>query len=371
MHCALEGTVKKLLELWFKSSNHKYQFYMDSKIKHIDNLLLKIQYPSELPRTQRSIINYNLFKANECRNLIYYGLIYVLKDFMETSYYEHLINYILFIRILTQDYVDNNDIIKSKLLINQFVKNFEKLYGSTNSSFNLHSHLHLPDQVAIYGPLNKISCFPFEGVFKICHNLFFGTVNIAEQIAANLKLITLLNNTDIVNQNLIQFMNDSNFQEINHSDVNKILFPKQISINNLRDVERKLLNPLVTKDIIITGKRALINCKKFSTNTDNKNFKTQNFTIRYLNSTSYKYGILRNFYNINNVIYALVQTFRKAQNFVSDQTIEEHLNKYFLICHLSEEYEIIHYKNIDTKCVILKNQNEYFISVCNLLNEHD
>jgi hypothetical protein len=170
MHCALEGTVKKLLELWFKSSNHKYQFYMDSKIKHIDNLLLKIQYPSELPRTQRSIINYNY---------------------------------------------------------------------------------------------------------------------------------------------------------------------------------------------------------KFSTNTDNKNFKTQNFTIRYLNSTSYKYGILRNFYNINNVIYALVQTFRKAQNFVSDQTIEEHLNKYFLICHLSEEYEIIHYKNIDTKCVILKNQNEYFISVCNLLNEHD
>jgi len=58
--------------------------------------------------------------------------------------------------------------------------------------------------------------------------------------------------------------------------------------------------------------------------------------------------------NINNVIYALVQTFRKAKNFVSDQTIEEHLNKYFLICHLSEEYEIIHYKNIDTKCVLLK-----------------
>ena len=71
MHCALEGTVKKLLELWFKSSNHKYQFYLNSKIKYIDKLLLKIQYPSELPRNQRSIINYKLFKANECRNLIY------------------------------------------------------------------------------------------------------------------------------------------------------------------------------------------------------------------------------------------------------------------------------------------------------------
>jgi len=71
------------------------------------------------------------------------------------------------------------------------------------------------------------------------------------------------------------------------------------------------------------------------------------------------------FYNINNVIYALVQTFRKAKNSVSDQKIEEHLNKYFLICHLSEEYETIHYRNIDTKCIIL---NFRFVIYC---NEHN
>jgi hypothetical protein len=83
-------------------------------------------------------------------------------------------------------------------------------------------------------------------------------------------------------------LNDLSFQE----------FPKHISINNLSIyVERNLLNSLVTKDNIITGKRALINCEKFSTYTDNKNF-----TIRYLNSTSYKYDKLKNFYDIE--IYA-------------------------------------------------------------------
>ena len=180
---------------------------MNNKIKFIDKLLLKIQYPSESPKNQRSLINYNLFKANECRNSIYYCLIFVFKDCMDISYYEHLINYILFIRILTQDFLDNDDIINSKLLINQFVNDFNRLYGTTNLSFNLHSHLHLPDQMKMYGPLNKLSCFPFEGVFKICHNLIFGTVNIAEQIATNLKIATVVN-IDIANQNLREFLNN-------------------------------------------------------------------------------------------------------------------------------------------------------------------
>ena len=150
------------------------------------------------------------------------------------------------------------------------------------------------------------------------------------------------------------------------------MYPRNISLNNLSDVERNLLNSIVTNENnIIIGNRALINCKKFSAYTDNMNFRTQNYTIRYLNSSSYKYGIVKRFYYINNEIYALVQILIKAKNFVSDQSIEKELNKYFLICLLSEEYEIIHFKKIDTKCVLLKNQNEYFVSVCNLLNEHD
>ena len=49
-------------------------------------------------------------------------------------------------------------------------------------------------------------------------------------------------------------------------------------LKNLHSAERNLLNSIITNDYIITGKRALINCRKFSTSTENMNFKTQNFT---------------------------------------------------------------------------------------------
>ena len=34
---------------------------------------------------------------------------------MDNEYYEHLINYILFIRILTQDIIDDKDLTNSKI----------------------------------------------------------------------------------------------------------------------------------------------------------------------------------------------------------------------------------------------------------------
>ena len=55
-------------------------------------------------------------------------------------------------------------------------------------SFNLHCHLHLCDQVKKFGSLISLSGFPLEAVFKVCKNLFFGTVNIAKQIATNIEI---------------------------------------------------------------------------------------------------------------------------------------------------------------------------------------
>ena len=42
-----------------------------------------------------------------------------------------------------------------------------------------------------------------------------------------------------------------------------------------------------------------------------------------------------------------------------------------MICELDTEFEIILLDQIINKCVLIENKNEYFISVCNELNEHD
>ena len=84
------------------------------------------------------------------------------------------------------------------------INDFETLYGSHNVSFNVHSHLHLPDQVERFGPLNKLSCFPFEGVCKICSTMFHGTRNIFYQIAFNLNVHAALFFNTLVQFKLIR-----------------------------------------------------------------------------------------------------------------------------------------------------------------------
>jgi len=162
MHASLEGTLKQLLNLWFDSKHHNKPFYLKN-IVVIDSILTKIQYPSEFPRTQRSLEYFHMFKANELRNLIFYSLIFILKNTMPQIYFDHLVLFILFIRTLTKNKLSDHDIKYSEFYIRKFVEDFQNLYGIENMTYNLHSHLHLPRQCSNFGPLNKTSTFAFEG----------------------------------------------------------------------------------------------------------------------------------------------------------------------------------------------------------------
>ncbi len=70
-------------------------------------------------------------------------------------------------------------------------------------------------------------------------------------------------------------------------------------------------------------------------------------------------------------MYANVQCFSKKKNFVNDSMMEHELNKYFLICLLNDELKLINVNTIEKKRILLKHVEEFFISIANLLNEHD
>ena len=46
------------------------------------------------------------------------------------------------------------------------MKDYENLYGLEYVSYNLHAHIYLPDQASLFGPINKVSSFSFEGNIK-------------------------------------------------------------------------------------------------------------------------------------------------------------------------------------------------------------
>lgn len=194
--------------------------------------MLKIKFPSEFPRAQRSIEDLRIFKANEFRNLVFYSLVYILEPYLDTSYFDHFLLYIMFIRILTQDAISLSDIDFSRILIHKFLEDFEDLYSEEHLSFNLHAHQHLPDQVMLFGPLNKLSCFSFEGVFKMCKGLFNGTRNISNQIATNLNISSYMYfnandlGKDISNAKLRNFLNsNSKIKSKDKNGYNSLLQP--------------------------------------------------------------------------------------------------------------------------------------------------
>ncbi len=53
------------------------------KLSEVDEFIKLIKVPSDHPKSQRSLLYYNIFKANEYKSLIMYAFIFVLKPFMK------------------------------------------------------------------------------------------------------------------------------------------------------------------------------------------------------------------------------------------------------------------------------------------------
>ena len=65
---------------------------------------------------------------------------------------------------------------------------YEILYGTVCLKYNLHAHLHLPDQAEAFGSIHKIAAFWGEGSFTNFSKNFSGTVNVSNQIVQKLNL---------------------------------------------------------------------------------------------------------------------------------------------------------------------------------------
>ena len=62
--------------------------------------------------------------------------IYIFKLFLNNLYFEHLASYFLFFRILTLKKITDDDIKYSQYLIEDFIKQYEFLFGKINLTYN-------------------------------------------------------------------------------------------------------------------------------------------------------------------------------------------------------------------------------------------
>lgn len=102
---------------------------------------------------------------------------------MKSKYYDHFIKLHSAIRILCSKIhcIEKNNIAKQLLV--EFVQEFPVLYEPHCMSFNLHSLLHLCDDVLNYNcPLDSYSAFKFENFLQFLKKLPKCGFNVLEQI---------------------------------------------------------------------------------------------------------------------------------------------------------------------------------------------
>ena len=133
-----------------------------TQLSSINSRLLKIRPPSRISRKPRDVESMKHWKASEWRNWILYYAIPCLEDIIRPCDLKHLSLLSRATFILNKDSIDAGQLQEAELLLKQYVKNFEEIFGVINMKFNIHLLNHLVETVKNWGPFWAHSAFPFE-----------------------------------------------------------------------------------------------------------------------------------------------------------------------------------------------------------------
>lgn len=156
---------------------------------------------SEVIRKPRSLSCKGDFKANEFRNLLLYYLYFALPGLIDFTYVKHFRLLSEAVYTLSKTHITSDEIQNAHEQLVEFVDTFEKLYGQTNVTMNLHLLKHLAKNVENLGATSVYAFEANNGVViksntstkDILHQLSYKytmkrTIQMNEQVVDELKL---------------------------------------------------------------------------------------------------------------------------------------------------------------------------------------
>ena len=167
MHNICLGIMKKLLVMWTSLIPHK----ISSGAKAAINLKLKYArkwVPLEFARKQRQLEEVDRWKAVEFRMFLLYIGPVVLKE-LGAAQYRHFMLLSTAVMILCSDTLcgEPSLVDYAEKLLRNFVSKFTILYRGSKIVYNLHTLLHVPDDVRNFGALDNFSAFRYESYLGI------------------------------------------------------------------------------------------------------------------------------------------------------------------------------------------------------------
>jgi len=164
MHLVYLGVVWRLLLYWKGPVGPLCVRLGNTAVSELSQKLLSLSchVPCEFAITPRSVTEVLCWKATEFRQFRLYTGPVVLRGILSNALYHHLLLLSIAIRILASPQYASRYCDYANTLLVLFVSEAERLYGREIYLYNVHSLIHLANDMKCLGILDNFSCFPFE-----------------------------------------------------------------------------------------------------------------------------------------------------------------------------------------------------------------
>ena len=183
MHLVCIGACKRLLLRWKSGKNKNINLLLKPSMVILREQLSTVpkSIPEEFSRKlSGGFDSISFWKATEFRLFLLYVGIVVAKT-LPYDFYVNFLHLSLALRLLlTENQEENLKMIDN--LLKNFIDGSVILYGDEFLSYNIHSLSHLTDDYQKFGPLDNVSCFPFENYQGILKRRIHGTYHVLEEV---------------------------------------------------------------------------------------------------------------------------------------------------------------------------------------------
>ena len=132
-------------------------------LQEIERRISSFTVPNSLGRLPINISsNHGGYTSSQWQSWITLYSPVVLKGILPNAHYQCWLLFVRACSILSGRIIKDGEVTTADLLLLNFCKKFELLYGKDNCTPNLHLHLHIKHCLLDYGPSHAFRCYSFE-----------------------------------------------------------------------------------------------------------------------------------------------------------------------------------------------------------------
>jgi len=169
MHQVCLGVVKRLLVCWTSGGkkvrlSHTQRSQIDARLTTFRSCVT-----AEFNRKPRPLSELAHWKATEFRTFLLYAGYFCLRGVMDDELLNHFLCLSLGIAILVSETLSGQQSMKqfAQEILVYFVGKSRELYGPEFLVYNVHSLVHLSQEVEQFGALDNVSAFVFENFLQV------------------------------------------------------------------------------------------------------------------------------------------------------------------------------------------------------------